>query len=227
VTVSPSASLWYSASARISESYGWRLRARDEIVFVAGPRVAHASEGIDRIRSAFYPRARTLKGPAATVRAAHWLSNGDASLTWLLTGHFVQTILSSPPCTWLTGPLTVYDLERNRGGRPSGLVLSACEAGRSEVHPGDELMGTSAALLSLGTRSRRLERGGGARDGVIPVMMALHEQLVHGRVGTGAGDRPGASTSRSLIIRRSRRRRPTSAGGVGSRSFRVVGRWLS
>jgi len=59
-------------------------------------------------------------------------------------------------------------------------VLSACEAGRSEVHPGDELMGTSAALLSLGTRAVVSSAAAVPDDGVIPVMMALHEQLVHG-----------------------------------------------
>ena len=67
------------------------------------------------------------------------------------------------------------------------MVLSACDAGRSEVHPGDELMGTSAALLSLGTRAIVSSAAPVPDDGVIPVMVALHDELAsratawHGR----------------------------------------------
>ena len=49
----------------------------------------------------------------------------------------------------IDGPLTVYDLSALRRP-PSLLVLSACDAGLSAVHPGDELQGLSTALLGLG-----------------------------------------------------------------------------
>ncbi|GAA2644914.1 hypothetical protein GCM10010399_93530 [Dactylosporangium fulvum] len=50
------------------------------------------------------------------------------------------------------GPLTVYDLER-LARPPRRVVLSACESGLSAVHPGDELLGLTAALLGLGATS--------------------------------------------------------------------------
>jgi CHAT domain-containing protein len=50
------------------------------------------------------------------------------------------------------GRLTVYDLELIRKA-PELLVLSACESGLNAVHPGDELLGFSAAVLSLGTKN--------------------------------------------------------------------------
>jgi len=59
------------------------------------------------------------------------------------------------------GPLTVYDLERIVRP-PEWIVLSACEAGRSEA-----IRATSswaqALPCSRSDASRRLERGGGAR----------------------------------------------------------------
>ena len=48
------------------------------------------------------------------------------------------------------GQLTVFNLERLKA-TPRLLVLSACESGLSDVRPGDELLGLSAAVLSLGT----------------------------------------------------------------------------
>jgi len=64
---------------------------------------------------------------------------------------------------------------------PAWIVLSACDAGRSEVHPGNELMGTSAALLSLGTRAIVSSVAPVPDDGVTAIMVALHEELGHGR----------------------------------------------
>jgi len=77
------------------------------------------------------------------------------------------------------GPLTVYDLERIKRP-PRWMVLSACDAGRSAVHPGDELMGTSAALLSLGTRAIVSSAAPVPDDGVSPIMINLHEELAKG-----------------------------------------------
>jgi CHAT domain-containing protein len=83
------------------------------------------------------------------------------------------------------GPLTVYDLERLRAA-PRDMILSACDGGVTAVHPGDELMGFSGALLALGTSALIAS--------VVPVpdepthrlMLALHERLA-------AGDEPAAA----------------------------------
>ncbi len=77
------------------------------------------------------------------------------------------------------GPLTVYDLER-LSAAPRDMILSACDGGVTAVRPGDELMGFSGALLSLGTSALIAS--------VVPVrdeptrrlMLALHERLADG-----------------------------------------------
>ena len=75
------------------------------------------------------------------------------------------------------GDLTVYDMERMRRV-PQLVVLSACDSGFSDAHPGEELMGLSAALLSMGARSLI------ASVGLVPdsdatraLMLALHRNL--------------------------------------------------
>ena len=94
------------------------------------------------------------------------------------------------------GPITVYDLERI-ARPPEWIVLSACDAGRAEVHPGDELMGTSAALLSLGTRAIVSSAAAVPDDGVIQVMIALHEQLARGTSWRGRSPPPRRGRFRS------------------------------
>ena len=69
MTVAPSASLWYSRQCQELSEQRLATAGAGAVVLVAGPRVAHAAEEISRIRSAFYPRARMLEGPATTTRA--------------------------------------------------------------------------------------------------------------------------------------------------------------
>jgi tetratricopeptide (TPR) repeat protein len=179
VTVSPSASLWYSRQFEDLREPRLAATGAGEVVLVAGPRVAHATEEIDRIRSAFYPRARTLQGPAATARAVARAFERRRLAHVAAHGTFRADNPQFSSLELADGPLTVYDLE-HMVRPPEWIVLSACDAGRSEVHPGDELMGTSAALLSLGTRAIVSSAAAVPDDGVIPVMVALHEQLARG-----------------------------------------------
>ena len=160
MTVSPSASLWYSRHvderARRRPPIG-----RAAVVLVAGPKVAQAEEEIRRIRSSFYPRARVLQGSSATARRpSRAPSKGAASSMSPLMGPSAPTTRSSPRWSWLTGrsPSTTSSVSRRP---PEWMVLSACDAGRSEVHPGDELMGTSAALAVARDPRHRLQRRAG------------------------------------------------------------------
>ncbi len=78
------------------------------------------------------------------------------------------------------GPLTALDLQRLRQV-PDIFVLSSCELALSERHPGDELLGLSAALLGMGTRT--------IVASVVPVpdsasrrlMLSFHRLLAEGR----------------------------------------------
>jgi CHAT domain-containing protein len=77
------------------------------------------------------------------------------------------------------GALTVYEIER-LAAAPDTLILPACDAAMAGVRPGDELLGTAAALLGLGVAS--------VIAPVLPVpdqatkalMVALHERLQAG-----------------------------------------------
>jgi len=178
VTVAPSASLWYS---RQGEPPGpARLGSGDGAVLVAGPRVAQADDEIKRIQATFYPRARMLHGPASTAPAVAQALEGSHLAHVAAHGTFRADNPQFSSLELADGPLTVYDLEQI-SRPPHWMVLSACDAGHSAVHPGDELMGTSAALLSLGTRAIVSSAAPVPDDGVTAVMLTLHEELARGR----------------------------------------------
>jgi len=105
------------------------------------------------------------------------------------------------------GPLTVYDLLPVRHP-PRLMVLSACEAGRSAVFDGNELMGLAAAVLGLGTRTliasvcpvddeaasglmvdlyRRLQAGAGPAEALAAARAATDSAATAGFVCFGAG----------------------------------------
>ena len=125
------------------------------------------------------------------------------------------------------GPLTVYDLERI-ARPPQWIVLSACDAGRSAVHPGRRAHGHERRPVVAGDAGDRVERGTGARRRRHPVMVTLHEELARGR-----------GLARALATAQAVRFRPVlefgdlasgDAGrprGAGRRRLRLPGRRLS
>jgi hypothetical protein len=179
MTVSPSAALWYSRQCEALLAPSRSAAGAGAVVLVAGPRVVRAREEVSRIRSAFYPRARMLQGPASTARAVTRAFEGCHVAHVAAHGKFRADNPQFSSLELADGPLTVYDIERI-ARPPQWMVLSACDAGRSQVHPGDELMGTSAALLSLGTRAIVSSAAPVPDDGVTPVMVTLHEELARG-----------------------------------------------
>ncbi len=211
LTVSPSASLWYSRHTDERTRPPLLARGADAVVLVAGPRVARAEAEIGLIRSSFYPRARTLQGAAATAQAvAH--SFERRSLAHVAAhGTFRADNPQFSSLELADGPLTVYDLERI-ARPPVWMVLSACDAGRSEVHAGDELMGTSAALLSLGTRAVVSSVAPVPDDGVTPVMIALH-----GEVARGHGLARALATAQARALPEGLATRDLASGGPHAR----------
>jgi CHAT domain-containing protein len=93
------------------------------------------------------------------------------------------------------GPLTVYDLEHLRRV-PSTVVLSACDAATAAALAGDELLGTSAALLGLGVASIV------AAVGLVPdaatgrFMVALHGALA---AGVAVADALALARSQAMV----------------------------
>jgi CHAT domain-containing protein len=149
------------------------------VLLVAGPDIRHADEEV-RTLAELYPGARVLSGADATVGAvaaamatatvvhiaAHGVFRSDNPLFSTLQLH--------------DGPLSVHELE-GLPRVPETVVLSACSSGRSGVLPGDELLGTSAALMSLGVRALAAPLVPIADRAAVPVALALHRGLRRGR----------------------------------------------
>lgn len=144
VSVAPSAAMWLAA----------RLQPRRRIggaVLVAGPDLTHAVPEL-RVLRRTYPDATALTGRAATAERVRAALDGARLAHLACHGHFRSDNPQFSSLRLADGPLMVYDLERLKRA-PELIVLSACDAGLSAVHAGDELMGLSAALFSLGTRT--------------------------------------------------------------------------
>ena len=83
------------------------------------------------------------------------------------------------------GPVFAHELPRPIASQH--VVLSACDVGQSEVRPGDEPLGLTAALMSLGVQS--------VVAPVAPVQDAVAE---HAMVGYHSRLASGMSASRAL-----------------------------
>lgn len=167
VSISPSASLWITRSSALARE--------GPTVLVAGPLIPYA-DGELALLEALYPDATVLTGPAATG-AAVCEALGRAGVAHVAAhGRFRSDNPLFSSLELADGPLTVYDLERIIEP-PGVMVLSACDAGRSQVHPGNELMGTTAALLGLGTRSIVASVAPVPDEGAVEVMARLHRRL--------------------------------------------------
>jgi len=145
LTVAPSLRLW----ERAQDTH----RPARNTVLVAGPRLPAATAEIETLRHR-HPHAATttLTHAAATVAATLAALDGADAAHIAAHGHFRDDNPQFCSLELADGHLTVYDLERLTRA-PRTLILSSCESGLSTVHAGDELMGFTAALLALGTRT--------------------------------------------------------------------------
>ena len=146
LSVAPSAALWLS-----------RVRAAPPctigpVVLVAGPGVAGAKREVELVERHYRGCSvvTVLSGSEATAREVTSAARAANVLHVVAHGRFRSDNAMFSALDLADGPLTVYDLEL-LGEPPELVVLSACDAGRSDIQPGDELMGTTAAMLALGT----------------------------------------------------------------------------
>jgi CHAT domain-containing protein len=154
------------------------------VVLVAAAEPPYAAAEVAAIATEVR-RPDLLTGDRA--RVADVLSRLDGAYTAHLAAHG-EFRADNPLFSYLRladGPLTVYDLMRLRRA-PRLMVLSACDAGLSAVHPGDELMGLASALLGLGTRTLVASVGPVADGPTRALMVDLHRRL-------RAGDPPAAA----------------------------------
>jgi tetratricopeptide (TPR) repeat protein len=187
ISVVPSVGLWLARQRTTSVALKGqdptdpakpRLASRSGVVVVAGPGVRTGAQEARSLRR-LYPDARVLEGSQATVRNAAMALEGAALAHVAAHGRFRSDNALFSALDLCDGPLTVYDLEAI--SRPPALmVLSACDAGRSQVHPGDELMGTTAALLGLGTDVIVASVAPVPDPGAPSVMIRFHTHLRRG-----------------------------------------------
>ena len=172
IVVAPSLETWRELDART------RRRGKSA-AFVAGPGLRHATAEI-RGLSPLRPDANVLTGKDATVDAALAALDGAALAHVACHGRFRSDSPLFSSLELYDGPLTAHDLQR-LGRAPDIVVLSACDVALSERHPGDELLGLSAALLASGTRT--------IIASVVPVPDAAARRLMldfHRRLASGA-----------------------------------------
>lgn len=171
VTVAPSAASWHSPRLR-------SRRRRQGVALIAGPDLPGAVSEVTQL-GARLDGARVVAGTAATVTATLALFQSSYLVHLAAHGQFRADSPQFSSLRMSDGVLTVYDLELVRHA-PQTVVLPACDAGRSAVGVGDELLGTAAAMTRLGVRS--------VIAPVLPVpdapttdlMVALHDRLAGG-----------------------------------------------
>jgi tetratricopeptide (TPR) repeat protein len=171
VTVVPSATLW----ARLQRS---AVRPDGRTVAVAGPDLPGAGEEVADI-AAIAPAAVALAGEEASVAATMAEIDGAAVAHIACHGEFRPGNPLFSTLRLADGPLTAYDLQRLKAV-PRLFVLSACDAGRTAVTPGEGLLGLSASLLSLGASALIAPLVAVSDAMTRTLMVELHRQLAAG-----------------------------------------------
>ncbi|HSJ82316.1 MAG TPA: CHAT domain-containing protein [Acidimicrobiia bacterium] len=171
LVVAPSSEMWLRAT---------RIRAiGGGIIAAAGPGLTVADQEVVSIASLYAGAESWDSGTSKVDTITAALEN--ARVAHLACHAFFE--IDNPMFSSLRlmdGDLYVYDIERLRSP-PQLVILSACDSGFTETHAGEELMGLSSALLSMGTRSII------ASVGLVPdseatkdLMVALHRGLIAG-----------------------------------------------
>jgi CHAT domain-containing protein len=176
VSLAPSVALYLNRSRE--------ARRTGPTVLVAAPGVPSALSEIEAI-GRLYGKAISLTGEAATTRRVATAMTGAGMAHVVAHGRFRTDNALFSALDLADGQLTVYDLEAI-GQPPELLVLSSCDAGRSDVQPGDELMGTAATMLSLGSRAIVASVVPVPDAGAPAVMVSFHQHLLAGQPPSAA-----------------------------------------
>ncbi|MBO0815791.1 MAG: CHAT domain-containing protein [Actinobacteria bacterium] len=183
VTVAPSAALWHAAQRREPRTREPEPGAPGLVTVACGPGLPGARAEAEAV-AAIYRTAALVDSSATVDAVAEGLSR--ANLVHLAAhGHVRADNPLFSSLRLADGPLTVFDLERLERVAPT-LVLAACESGRPVVRTGDELLGFSASLLSLGAQQLVGSVVPIPDAETAPLMVAFHRQLAAGRHVAGA-----------------------------------------
>jgi len=182
--VAPSATAWVAADRRA----GPRRPATGpgDVALVAGPDLPGADREVAALAARIgSPPATVLRGQQATVAAARGALAGATVAHVAAHGRFRADNPLFSSLRMVDGELTVHDLD-GLARVPRLVVLSACDAATNVAHPGDELLGLSAALLGMGAASLVAPVVPVHDEAAAELMVALHERLQ-------AGDAPAVA----------------------------------
>jgi CHAT domain-containing protein len=155
------------------------VAAGGPVVLAAGPGLPEAEKEVIDL-AGVYPGSLALTGADACVTPLVEALDGAGIGHIAAHGRFRSDNPMFSSLRMHDGELTVYDLESLRRP-PAFLVLAACDVGMSEIHAGDELMGVSAELLSMGTRTVLATLLPVPDDRVRRLMGVLHSELRSGQ----------------------------------------------
>lgn len=199
MTIAPSARLWFRA---IDDPI-----TRRGVVVAAGPELEVSDNEVTEV-DALYPASTMFSSAESDSVRVQAHMDGAAVVHIASHAHFRHENPMFSSLRLADGDLYVYDIERLNTA-PQVVVLSACDSGFSDTHPGEELMGLGAALLAMGTRSII------ASVGLVPdseatkdLMVGLHRGLVSGlspsqalhRAQMEAGETPEGYVAASSFI---------------------------
>src|SRR5262249_16590737 len=118
-------------------------------------------------------------GATATATAVVDAFDGAGLAHVACHGHFRSDSPLFSSLELADGPLTALDLARLRRP-PEVLILSACELALSNRHPANDLLGFSALLVAMGTRTLVASVVPVPDRSTRRVMRAFHRELVAG-----------------------------------------------
>jgi tetratricopeptide (TPR) repeat protein len=181
VTVAPSASTWLDSRRSLQRSATGNGTSSSITgpLLVAGPALEHAASEVRAIAE-IYPAATVLVGAGATVEATLRQMDGRLIVHVAAHGHHEQGNVLFSRLDLVDGPLMAYDIQQ-LAAAPAHVVLPACDIGRTVVRTGDELLGFTAALLYMGTRSVVSCVNRVLDDWAAGIMSAYHRALAAGR----------------------------------------------
>lgn len=196
LTIAPSAA-WWLVTDELAPT-GPRGGSNPALL-VHGPDLPYAPIELDAL-SGIVADAHVLRGDAATVGAVLDAMAGADLVHIAAHGRFRADNPMFSSLQMTDGSIYVHDLQRLRH-TPETVVLTACSAGRTSVYSGDELLGTGAALLSLGVRSVIAPLVPVRDESTAAFAVEIHRHLAAGRTPSQAlsqatiaamsGDDPG------------------------------------
>ena len=170
--VAPSTAAWYHRGALPSRTGPRRVGV------AVGPGLPGA-EREGQLVGELHDSTTVLVGEQATVQATLAMLRSCELVHLSAHGRFRNDSPLFSAVDLHDGPLTVVDLEL-LGSVAGTIVLPVCNAATASVHSGDELIGTTAAMLRIGVRTVVAPVRPIPDEASVDVMLQFHRLLLRG-----------------------------------------------